>query len=127
MSSQISYHNRFRPFASAIGLGPSQSQVLVSGESLSVKMGWAFRAEIPLSSVASVSLAEDVPWYWGVGAHVIGKNTWIMNGTLKNLVEIDMEQLVPARVAGLKIQLLTLFVSVQDPQELISELSSRGR
>jgi hypothetical protein len=122
MTRQISYNAASGIFTSVLGIGPSRTLVTVEAGSLQVRMGWAFRCEIPLAEIASAHLVEKTNWWWGIGAHRIGTNRWIMNGTLHDLVEIRMANTVRARTAGIAVKVDSLLVSVADPQALIAEL-----
>ena len=57
MDTELRYEGWFKPFSVPFGLGPQQSDVSITNDSLHVSMGWGFRADIPLSSITSPSRA----------------------------------------------------------------------
>lgn len=125
MQDRIAFNRVFKPLASVLGMGPGRSEVRVADGSLSLRMGWAFRATIPLADVDSAELVTNPRWWWSIGAHIIGTGRWILNGTLKNLVEIRFRRPVAASAMGMRITVNSVIVSVQDPSELIATLPGR--
>ena len=103
----------------ALGMGPRFSRVSVSDASVGVKMGWAFRSQIPRSSIRSVAADADKVWGWGV--HGWG-GRWLVNGSSKGLVRLELDPAVRSRVCGVPIGLTTLRVSVADPDGLLASL-----
>lgn len=49
--TQLRFDRWFLPLAVPLGLGPKNSELWVGAGSLHVKMGWAFAADIPLTSI----------------------------------------------------------------------------
>lgn len=122
MSNRVSFNPAWGAFASVLGIGPGRTLVAVEAGSLRVQMGWAFRCEIPLAEIKSAQLVEDPRWWWGIGAHRIGPNRWIVNGTMSDLVEIRMTKPVRGRALGIAVKVESLLISVADPQALLTEL-----
>ena len=110
----------FRPLLSVLGTGPAFSRVDIDEDMLRVRMGWAFRADIPLSSVAGVRRFSGLPG--GIGVHG-WRGTWLVNGSIRGIVAIDVDPPVRARVLGVPVRLKVLQVSVESPDELIAALS----
>lgn len=110
-----------RLLAIIVGIGPRWSYVDVDDETVTVRMGWAFFARIPRSSLASVGPHRRV--WWAIGVHFGRRGSWIVNGTAGNLVELGVSP--PARGRGVlfPIRIRRLLVSVEQPSELIAQLS----
>ena len=116
----ISYSSFNRALLTALGMGPKRSFVAVTDDTVTVRMGWAFRCEIPRSSIASVHLDDDRVWGWGV--HGWG-GRWLVNGSSAGLVRVDLDPAVPSKAVGpFGVSLRTLRVSVDEPNALLAEL-----
>ena len=66
MDTELRYEGWFKPFSVPFGLGPQQSDVSITNDSLHVSMGWGFRADIPLSSNTVAKPSDDRVYSWGV-------------------------------------------------------------
>ena len=115
----VSYAPIFRPLFTLLGLGPRQSGVWVSPESVRVVMGWGFRATVPRSAVLQSAPDSEPVTGWGVHGW---RGLWLVNGSSSGLVRIDIEPAAQARVVGVPVRLTTLRLSVTSPRELIDEL-----
>lgn len=105
-----------------LGVTPGGSYVEVADDVVRVRLSWIFRADIPRSSIAGVR-AYDGP-VWGWGAHGWG-GRWLVNGSSKNLVELDVDPPAVARVTGVPIRRLRrLRVSVVDRAGLLAALAT---
>lgn len=60
-----------------IGLLPGSCSVEVTDEAVAVRMGWAFRASIPRSSIRAVRDDHDRVGGWGAHGW---RGTWLVNG-----------------------------------------------
>lgn len=105
-----------------LGLRRENSFVDVSASEVSVRMGWAFRATVPRSSIATAALDTDRVSGWG--AHGWG-GRWLVNGSSSNIVRIEIEPEARGRTAGFSVRLRTLRVSVEDPDGLVDLLADR--
>lgn len=111
----IRYDGWFRGVSALLGLGPGLSGVQVGPDEVRVRMGWGFQARIARSAINAVA-----PYHGrlgGIGVHGWG-GTYLVNGSTKGVVRID---LAPsnrrwARCTGLPVKLLTLMVSLEDPE-----------
>jgi hypothetical protein len=83
-----------------------------------VRMGWAFRADVPRRSIRD---AGRVPNAISIGVHGL-RGRWLVNGASGPLVALSIEPPAPARVCGVPIRLRELTVSVDDPDGVIDEL-----
>ncbi len=106
-----------------LGMGPRSSYVTLDGEVVRARMGWAFQAAIPRSSVVEVR-PERYVW-WAYGVHYNGRRRWIVNGSGHGVVALRLEPATRARVLGLPIRLQELWVSVDDPGGLRDALQHR--
>jgi hypothetical protein len=109
----------FRFLLAILGCGPRFSGVSVTADRLRVRMGWAFRADIPRSSVTAV--AEDRGWVGGIGVHG-WRGRWLVNGAATGLVAVHVAPPAPARVCFVRVHLRRLRVSVDDPAGLVASL-----
>ena len=117
-------YGAFRPLLSVMGGGPRFSGVTVDGDMLRVRMGWMFRAEVPLSSITGVK--PHTGFVGGIGVHG-GRGWWLVNGGIKGIVDITIDPPASARVLGVRARLRELQVGVQSPEELMAVLSGSGR
>jgi len=103
-----------------LGMGPSRSYVDVDDTTVSVRMGWAFRLEVPRSRVRSVAPDHDPVWGWGVHGW---RGRWLVNGSSSNLVKLHLDPPAKARIGPVPITVRELRVSVEDPDGLIAALT----
>lgn len=116
----VSYNTFNRALMTVLGMGPKQSHVTVSDETVTVRMGWAFRSDIPRSSIGSARLDDDRVRGWGV--HGWG-GRWLVNGSSSGLVRLDLDPSVRSSVIGpFRVSLTALRVSVDEPAALLAEL-----
>jgi len=116
----IRYTPTLEPFFQLLGLGPARSGVWVGRDSIRVMMGWGFRAEIPRRAVLEIGL-DDAP-VGGIGIHGWG-GRWLVNGSARGLVRLQIKPGVRAWVMGIPVQLRTLRLSLVSPQDLTTLLS----
>ncbi len=111
----------FRPLLSLLGAGPGSSAVELDEHRLRARMGWAFRADVPLASVTAVRPYTGL--VTGIGGHG-WRGRWLVNGAASGLVDIDIAPPARAHVLGVAVRLRTLRVSVESPEDLIAALGS---
>lgn len=87
-------------------------------------MGWAFTADIPLSSIKTAEASNERVFTAGV--HVMGSR-WLVNGSRTGLVQLTMDPPVPASVWWKSITLKVLVLSVTDPDALIAACTASAR
>jgi hypothetical protein len=114
----------FRPLFSVMGAGPRFSGVTVDADRLRARMGWMFKAEVPLSSIIEVKPHHG--FVGGIGVHG-GRGWWLVNGGMKGIVDITIDPPAQARVLGVRARLKRLAVGVQAPEELVAALSGSRR
>jgi hypothetical protein len=111
----ISYSPALLPLFRLMGLGPARSGVWVGQDVVRVRMGWGFRAEIPLRAVRVVAADAGAVTGWGVHGW---KGQWLVNGSSSGLVRLELEPGARATMMGLPVDLTTLRVSVLSPDGL---------
>jgi hypothetical protein len=109
----------FRWLLSLIGAGPRASYAELSGEVLRVRMGWTFRARIPIGSVTRAH--RDGTMRWGVGVHG-WRGRWLVNGSTKGIATVEIDPPVRAFVCGFPVRLRRLHVSLDDPDGFVAAL-----
>ena len=114
----------FRPLLSVLGGGPHFSGVTIDDRRLRARMGWMFQAEVPLSSVTGAKPHKGM--VGGIGVHG-WRGQWLVNGSIKGIVDIAIDPPAPARVLGVPVKLKELLVSVEEPDELLASLSGSRR
>jgi hypothetical protein len=108
----------------ALGGGPSVSGLTIDGDTLRVRMGWLFRAQVPMSSIRDAR--PDDQMVGGIGAHG-WRGNWLVNGSMKGIIRIEIDPPAKAKVMGIPQRLTTLRVSVEEPEALMSALSGSRR
>ena len=108
-----------RPLLSVVGAGPRFSKVVVDGDTVRVGMGPSFAAEFPLSSMVDARSFRGLAG--GIGVHG-WRGRWLVNGSVRGIVTLDLDPPARARVLGVPVRLKTLDVSVESPDELIAAL-----
>ena len=122
----ISFDPWYRALSSVLGLLPSKSFVSIDDAEIEVRMAWAFRSRFPRSAVRSHTRADIAPLSRGVHGFA---GRWLVNGSGKGIVRLELDPPQRAYVMGLPMQLRTLLVSVDDPEALAAALgreSTRG-
>lgn len=119
MRFPISYGRANRVLFTVMGLGPAQSGVEVGESDVRVWLGWGFRARFPRAAVQGA--VADTGRVGGWGAHG-WRGTWLVNGSSRGLVRIELSPRQRARVMGLRFGLSVLRVSVEDPDGLLAAL-----
>jgi hypothetical protein len=113
-----------------VGMGPRSSGVEVDSDEIRVRMGSAFRLDIPRGSVRSVSrdpaLGGQATW----GVHgLLGR--WMVNGSADGLVEFAIEPpCYTGRGLGTlfrKVKVKSLTVSLVDPGGFVAALEPDGQ
>jgi hypothetical protein len=112
-------YGALRPLLTVLGMGPGLSSIELDGDVLRVRMGWSFRAAIPVSQITDARTVEGP--VGGIGVHG-WRGRWLVNGTTTGLVAITMDPPVRAWAVGLPVHLHVLTLSVEDPDALVAAL-----
>jgi hypothetical protein len=105
-----------------LGVGRRWSRIELSDTEPRVRMGWGFRARIPRQSIASVERIERLRWI-GWGVHGWG-GRWLVNGSMKELIAVQIEPRERGWVLGVPVRLRTIYVSLVDPDRLIASFQA---
>lgn len=124
VATELRLDRWYLPLAAAVGLGPKSTELWVEGGTLHVKMGWAFTADIPVTSIKTAEPSNERVFTAGV--HVMGSR-WLVNGSRKGLVQLTLDPPVPAKVWYKAITLKVLVLSVTDPDALIAACTAAAR
>jgi hypothetical protein len=115
----IAYGTTMRVLGGVLGLGSRRAWIEIDPSTVEICMGWAFRAKFPRSAVRRAAVSDRRSFSLGVHGH---DGRWLVNGTTKGLVRIDLDPEQRARVLGADVALNTLDVSVEQPTELLAAL-----
>lgn len=118
----ISFERWYRVLSTAVGLPPSSSYVLVEGDEIQVRMGWAFRASFPRAAVTSVAMLDTKPISRGVHGFA---GSWLVNGSGRGILSLQIQPSQRGYVMGFPIRLSRLLVSLDEPGALAAELGHR--
>ena len=113
----IGYAAPLRVLLTALGMGPRVSVVRVDADAIEVRMGWAFRARIPRTSLHEVRRSRVPALSWGVHGWA---GHWLVNGTSRGLVRMTVRPPATARVCGLRVRLTDLAVSLRHPDRFLT-------
>lgn len=111
---------RFAPLLIAVGLLRRSSFVDVDSSEVRFRMSWGFRADVPVTSIRAVTLIGDRK-FGSIGVHG-WRGHWLVNGSLRGLVTIDIDPSDRFRIMGLPLRLDQVTVSVEDPEGFIAAL-----
>ena len=116
-------YGRLKPLLAVLGAGPAHSSITLDEEFLRVRMSWMFRAEVPRSSITGAKPFKGIVGGWGAHGW---RGVWLVNGSSKGIVSIDIDPPARARTMGVPVKLRVLQVSVESPDELIAALTDGG-
>jgi len=108
------------PLLAALGLGRRWSGVELDDTELRVRMGWAFRAHVPRTSITGARQVTGM--VGGIGVHG-WRGRWLVNGSMAGIVGIDIDPAPRAVATGIPVRLHYLAVSVEDPDALVAALT----
>jgi len=74
VQSELRFDRWFLPLSVPLGLGPKGRELRYDGGILRVKMGWAFTADIPLSSITEAAPSSER--VFSTGVHGLGFAGW---------------------------------------------------
>jgi hypothetical protein len=113
-----------RPLLLLTAATASNSYVEVAGDLVRVRMGFGFGTSFPRDVVRHAARWEGrTPLSIGVHGW---RGRWLVNGARRPLVVIDLDPTQRARMLGVPVRLRQLIVSVDDPDTLIDELTTRS-
>jgi hypothetical protein len=110
MRIPIRYSNPWRWILPVLLLPARFAYIRVDGDTVRVRMAWAFRAKFAKSSVQSVGEHRPV---LSIGAHG-WRGRWLVNGAHRPIASIQLSPPGRALVLGVPVVLHELLVSVED-------------
>jgi len=102
-------------------ISPSNSYVELHGDTIHVRLGWAFSARIPQRLVARAGPGRPPTIPLTAGAHG-WRGRWLVNGASDGIVTLELSEPVRAFVSGVPIRLKELSVSLDDPVAFLTAL-----
>ena len=123
MTETASFRFRYRtlrPLLSALGMGPALSTVELDGDTLRVRMGWAFRAADPGAPDHRGPTTQGL--VGGIGVHG-WRGRWLVNGAATGLLVTSpsTHPCAPGPPA-FPSQLRELTLSLEDPDTFVAAL-----
>jgi hypothetical protein len=117
----IRYSKLSRWLFAPLFLGSRHTKVELTDGALRVRMGWAFRAEIPRRSIRRAAVHRDV--WWAIGVHSdLRFKTWLVNGSSKGIVFLDLLPPAKGRLGAFRITIERLGLGLEDPDGFLREL-----
>ncbi len=105
-----------------MGLGRARAQVRLTSTDLHVRMGWAFDARVPRSTIHAAVRSPDVPW--AIGVHTDLHGSWLVNGSAAGIVNLTLDPSARARMAGVSVSVKRLGLGLQDPEGFLAALGA---
>ena len=109
-------------FFAPLLLGERHAEVSLTDGKLRVRMGWAFRAMIPRGSIRRAARHRDVAWAIGVHVLDIRLRTWLVNGSSRGIVFLDLDPPAKGRTGPFPITIQRLGLGLEDPDAFVREL-----
>jgi hypothetical protein len=97
-----------------LGLPRNFSYLEIDGDTIRVRMSWAFRARFTRGDISTVGTHRPVV---SIGAHGF-RGRWLVNGAHRPIASVKLALPGRARVFGFPVKLRELLVSVDDVAEL---------
>ena len=112
------YARWMRPLLALSGLGARRVKVELSDTELVVRAGVWFRVTIARASIRAVERRDDS--WWAIGVHTDFRGGWIVNGSPRGMVVVNLDPPARARASGLSVKVKRLALSLEDPEAFIS-------
>src|SRR5919197_1887331 len=100
-------------------ISPANAFVELDGDTILVRLAWAFSARIPRRLVARAGPGRPPTIPFTAGAHGWG-GRWLVNGSADGIVTMELSERVRANVAGFPVRLRELSVSLEDPEGFLA-------
>ena len=112
----------FRFLFTILGASASSDYVEVGTTTVRIRLGWLYHATIARSAITAVRHHADM--YGGWGAHG-WRGRWLVNGSSKGIIQLDLSPRQPARLLGVwPIALATVYVSLVEPDGFLAAMDS---
>jgi hypothetical protein len=120
-SFPIRYSPLSRVMFAALLLGERRAEVELTDDVLRVRMGWAFRAEIPRASIRRAARHRDA--WRAIGVHSdLRFRSWLVNGSTKGIVFLDIDPPARGRTGPFPITIGRLGLGLEDPDTFLRDL-----
>lgn len=119
MRFDIAY-GRVAPLLKAVAMSPKSAYAELDDDTLTVRMGWSFSAEIPLKSITVVEALDTK--VLSIGVHG-WRGRWLVNGRGDQLVRITIDPPVKAKAVQYPIKLKELTLSLDDVDGFVAAVS----
>jgi hypothetical protein len=96
---------------------------VVDDADLKLRMGWAFRADVPRAQIRRVAATERPFFAWGVHGW---RGRWLVNGSSDGIVGVEIDPPVRAWTVGIPVRLRIVYISLADPERFITALTQRS-
>ena len=110
----------------ALLIPPGSAYVDLAGDTIHVRLGWAFTGRIPRRLVATARRGKPPRIRLTAGAHGWG-GKWLVNGAPDGIVTLELSEPTRAFVTGFPIRLKELSVSLEDPDGFLASLGTPAR
>jgi hypothetical protein len=101
-----------------LGIGPRRDHVEVTHDVVTARLGWTFVARLDRAAIVGVAPHRDVYGAWGAHGW---RGRWLVNGSSRGIVRIDLEPRQRARLLGVwPLKLRQLLVSLDDPDGFLA-------
>ena len=116
----IRYSPRLSWLFAVVLLGRRRADVRLTPTDLVVRMGWAFDARIPRTSIRTATHHRDV--WWAIGVHTDFRGSWLVNGSATGIVALTIDP--QARAFGVlwPVRVSRLGLGLQDPDGFLEAL-----
>jgi hypothetical protein len=112
----------FRGLFAVLGAGANRDYLDVGPDKIEVRLGWLYRATIDRSAITAAKHHADMHGGWGAHGW---RGRWLVNGSSKGVVELDLTDRQSASLLGFwPLALDTLYVSLVDPDGFLATLGS---
>jgi hypothetical protein len=89
-------------------------------------MGWAFRSDIPRSSITGASRHPGTI-RWTAGAHTNLRGRWLVNGAGSGIVELAIDPPAEGWSGGFPVRVRSLLIGLEDPDGFLAALAEGAR
>lgn len=117
----IAFDSWYALLSNVLLLSPANSYVEVEPTQIQVRMGWAFQASIPRSSIVSAKKSQTRTISRGVHGFA---GRWLVNGSADGLVTLELAKGQRGYVMGFPVGLTELMVSLTDSTALLEALET---
>ena len=107
-----------RPILTVSAMAPERVRIVLSDTELVVRAGPWFRTTIPRSSMRSAARRRDA--WWAIGVHTDFRGSWLINGSPRGIVMVELDPPARARMAGIPVKVKRLGLSLDDPDAFLS-------